>query len=424
MRSTVGGRGTNILLDEFGQQGAANEIWSNTADVGPRIVVSTHYGVGTKFFELCQGHHIKKLVMHWSQHPEKNKGLYKYHTDTNKVEILDKSYKFPPDFKFVMDGTPTGGPFPCIRSPWYDAEEIRRGSRRDVAMHLDIDAKGSTSQFFDKLMIDGLKRDCCDPYWEGDLSFDRDTGKPLDLVPVAGGPLRLWLTPDLHGKVPAASYGAGCDLSTGSGATPSCISMVNANTGEKVMEYANANLDPVAIAPLVVAMCWLFKDQNGDGAFVAWEMQGPGINFGKKVIELGYRNVYYRTAEHALSQKVSDMPGWVPTPNNKRVVLEDYRAALSSRRFVNRSWQALDECLSFEYGPQGKVQHGNEDSSDPTAARENHGDRVIADALAWKMAKGLTRTPGKEAEDEFKPGSLGWRRQLKDERRKAEEAWV
>jgi hypothetical protein len=425
-RSTVGGRATDILLDEFGKQQAASEIWSNTADVGPRIIVSTHYGVGTKFNALCQSGAIDKLVWHWSMHPEKNQGLYRYDPQTNKVEVLDKTYEYPPAFKFVMDGSPTGGPFPHLRSPWYDAECIRRGSARDVAMHLDIDVQGSTSQFFDKLMIDNLKRDCCDPYWEGELSYDRDTGKPLALVPVAGGPLRLWLTPDAHGRIPAAPYGAGGDLSTGSGATPSCLAFFSALTGEKVAEYTNPFIDPIALAPLAVALCWFFADEEGQGAMLAWEMQGPGIKFGQRVIELGYRNVYFRTAEHALSQKVSDIPGWVPTPNNKLVVLTDYRAALSTRQCVNRSAPALDECLSFQYDGAGKVIHGSEksDAVDPSGARENHGDHVVADALGWFMTKRRVRAPGKQQDGGYKMGSLGWRRELREERRKAEEAWA
>ena len=43
------------------------------------------------------------------------------------------------------------------------------------------------------------------------------------------------------------------------------------------------------------------------------------------------------------------------------------------------------------------MEHSREDMDDPTGARVNHGDRVIADALAWKMMKEFYR-PQREQE--------------------------
>lgn len=424
-RAGVGGRATAVFVDEFSQINEDFEVLDRTADTsGCRIFNFTHTGLDTAAYQLSEREDVKKLLMHWSMHPEKNQGLYRYDPETNKVEVLDKSFHYPPDFQFVMDGTP-GGPFAGLRSPFYDAEEKRRHSKRAVAMDLDIDPRGATAQFFDSALIKSLQAStACEPYWQGDISYDRDTGRPLDLIPVRDGPLKLWCHINVKGQPPIDDYGAGADLSTGSGATPSCISIQAASTGEKVLEYTTAFMDPISLAPLVMALCWLFKNEDGEGALLAWEMQGPGIVFGKTVIDLGYRRVYYRTAEHALSMKVSDTPGWVPTPNNQRVMLEDYRAALSTRRFVNRSWRALDECLAFVYDGVGKVRHGGEASvNDPTGARENHGDRVVGDGLAWKMTKTLKRGKPKEEPDQLAPNALGWRRQYHEGQKKTVETW-
>ena len=425
-KAGVGGRATAMFVDEFSQIDEGFEVLHRTADTtGCRIFNFTHTGQGTAAYAHSQRTDVRKLVMHWSQHPEKNRGLYRYNETTNKVDVLDRRFEYPPDFNFVMDGTP-GGPFPGLRSPWYDAEEARRQSRRAVAMDLDIDPRGAAAQFFDAALINALKAEySAPPYWEGELSYDRDTGRPLALEPRKDGYIKLWLNLTKDGTPPMSVYTGGIDLSTGSGATPTCFTILNGKTGEKVMEYANPFIEATAFAPLAVALCWLFKDDTGEGARIAWEMQGPGILFGKRVIEMGYRNVYYRTAEHALSGKVSDQPGWVPTPNNVRVVLEDYRAALSQRLFVNRSWKALDECLSFVYDPTGKVKHDGADSAeDPTGARENHGDRVVADALAWKMAKGIGIVTRRPEEREIPRGSLAYRRLLRDNARRLEDAWA
>jgi hypothetical protein len=173
-----------------------------------------------------------------------------------------------------------------------------------------------------------------------------------------------------------------------------------------------------------VALCRWFVNQAGDGARFAWETQGPGVPFGLKVTELGYRNVYLRRNEFSYSQKQQDTPGWMPTPQNKRALLEEYRAALSSRTFINRSREAVEECLNFVHMPNGAIEHsGTKESEDPTGARANHGDRVIADALAWKMAKDVETAPAPK-DSAFPVGSFGWRRQLAEQRaREAKDGW-
>jgi hypothetical protein len=205
--------------------------------------------------------------------------------------------------------------------------------------------------------------------------------------------------------------------------------VVNAQTREKVLEFADPHIQPADLAPLAVALCWLFKDANGTGALFAWEMQGPGIIFGKRVIELGYRNIYYRMNEQKLTPRTERdgqlTPGWYPSPDAKRTVLEMYRAALHERAFINRSEEALKECLLFRYTPSGRVEHGSESGGDdPSGARENHGDRVIADCLAYKMMKQLGFTGEREREEEVPVGSLAWRRQLHEEQRRREQAWA
>lgn len=423
-KAGVGGRATAIFVDEFSQINEGFEVLHRTADTsGCRIFNFTHVGLDTAAYEMSTRVDVKKVVLHWSMHPEKNRGMYRWDAEAHQVERLDPTYEYPPDYKFVMDGTP-GGPFAGLRSPWYDAEERRRASKRAVAMDLDIDPRGATSQFFDAVLIKHLQATyCTDPYWEGEISFDLDTAKPLGFVPRKGGPLKLWCHLDRWGRPPLSDYGAGADISAGTGATPSCLAIADQTTGEKVLEYTDPFIEPSDFAYVAVALCWAFKNADGEGARLAWEMQGPGIKFGEKVIELGYRNVYYRTDEFSLSKTVSDRPGWVPTRPNKRALLDDYRARLALHQFTNRSWGALDECLSYVYGTGGQVKHGKEDSEDPSGARENHGDHVIADALCNKMIKKKPpAAPDKVVE--VKIGTLQWRRKLAEEQRRREESWA
>lgn len=422
--SGVGGRGTGMFIDEFSRIKEDFALLQGTHDhTRCRIFNGTHLGLGTAFYELSQRVDMHKLILHWSQHPDKRRGLYKFDHSANRLKILDTSYDFPPDYQFVTDGTPTGGPYPGVRSPWYDAECRRRSNRRAVAMDLDIDPTGSVSQVFDPLQIQILRSTyCVPPVWEGELIYDRDKARPIAMHKRAGGKLRLWCNLGYDGKPPLAYCGAGSDLSSGTGTTASTWSCWNAERGEKWAEYADANMRPDEFAALCVSLCWLFKNPEGVGALFAWEFQGPGTVFGNRVVALGYLNVYFRSKEFEIDKRVSDTPGWVPSNDNKRVLLQDYEASLVSRAYINRSDAALAECLAFKYDGRGQVINAKEENveGDPSGARVNHADMAIADALAVKMCKDLARPRPAEQKPGPKVLSLAWRRARADnERREA-----
>jgi len=62
--------------------------------------------------------------------------------------------------------------------------------------------------------------------------------------------------------------------------------------------------------------------------------------------------------------------------------LGEYGYALALGFFVNPCKEALEECLCYMNLPGDKVEHvGASGADDPAGAGENHGDRVIADAL-------------------------------------------
>ncbi len=423
-RAGVGGRASVIFVDEFSQIKEDVEVRQRTASTSDcRFFNGTHVGLGTEFYRLTREPEINKIVMHWSEHPEKKKGLYR--VVDGVVDVLDKQYAYPKDFDFVLDGTPTGGPYPGLRSPWYDAKCKDIGSSRGVAMELDIDPAGSVAQVFDPLLIHGLIREyCCAPYWEGELDHDKETGRPRKLVERQGGKLRLWINPRADHRPPPGRYGAGADIATGVGATPSCVSFASADTGEKVAEYADANIDPADFASLCVALCWLFKDEDGNGARLCWEARGPGENFGQRIMGLGYRNVYYRTPEvSGLVLAAATTPGWVNTPNNLQFTIGQYHKSLKERQYLNRSKAALLECLLFKFDPTGKVVHGEmESKNDPSGARVNHADRVIADALCWKMVDDLGMVSVVQPVPTIPLLSLEWRRRWHEERLREQDA--
>lgn len=407
-RIGVGGRATAILIDEFSQIKEDFEVFHRTADVSNcRIFNFTHTGIGTCAYEISHtdaGKGIRKQIIHWSEHPDKNAGLYRSDGGKGVPIVIDKKYKFPRDFEFVLDGSPSG-PYYGIRSPWYDFEVKRRGSPQAVAMDLDIDPMGSSKQFFGEELIRQLKTLCVAPV-EYDLEYDRRTGVPVRLVARKGGLIRCWC-PLQDGKPAYGFYGAGIDVSAGQGATPSCLTMSHGETGSKILEFCDANIEPRPFAVLAVALCRLFH-----GAKLAWENRGPGTTFGKVAFtELRYVNVYYRTDELDFTREKRDFtkPGWAPESGNKRRLLEEYRTGLSTGQFTNKSVRSFDELRAFSYDQRGNVVHGKEKkSSDPSGANENHADLVISDALSYKMVKDICKHLV-AAEMVALPNSVAWR---------------
>ena len=437
----VGGRATAMGIDEYSQIKEDYEVLHRTSDTtGCRIFNGTHLGLDTAFYELSQRVDMRKLKMHWTSHPDKNHGLYRFDPQTQRVQVLryndqtrevepsPDGYDYGHDYRFVLDGSPTGGPWPGVRSPWYDKECKRKGSTRAIAMDLDIDPKGSVDQFFDVLMVRQLQEVyCLPPYWEGDVAWDKEAGRVKSLSARQGGWLKLWLNLK-DDKPPPSDYVIGCDLSSGSGSTPSCLSIVNCANGEKVGEYTTPFIGPIEMAGLVCALAWFFKNNDQEGAQVIWEMQGPGGTFGQTLTKThGYRNVFFRRNEHVLDGKISDQPGWSVTQESKLHLLEEYREGLHTRQFLNRSKLAMEECLSFKYDGKGFVVHsmqfGKRAEEDPSGSGVNHGDRVIADSLAWKLAKGKQQARKAEAKEEIPEGSLAWRRKLRQDTQREEQIW-
>ena len=452
-RSGVSNRVTIVLGDEFSKMADAEEIWSQTASTGPRLICGTHYGSGTKFHSLTQGRQqIRKQVIHWSRHPIFARGLYRV-DHQGKVEELDAGYSYPPQcpecsriypkqlvgerspccgkdgavlraFDFVRTGEPTGGPYPGVRSPWYDRECKRRNNPQEVASHLDINPKGGVHQFFDALTIERLKAKAKRWLWEGDV----EAGK---LVERAFGPLRLWEFPNVRGQFRPGRYAIACDVATGTSATPSCLAIIDAELRCRVGSYANARIEARPFATLAVDLCNIFTQRDGTGALLGWEFQGPGVNFGIRVDELGYSNVWCQKpstpAVHGVSR--GTRPGWDPSATGAILaVIGGYRDSIQDGTLTEHCVDTLDETLNYVYDSLGVPIHPMKKSKgDPSGSNYNHGDRTTAAAIALMLAKdlGMGRDTIGSGEEAITVGGWQWRRdQAMKEDMEKDGVWV
>jgi hypothetical protein len=469
----VGGRRTAILLDEFSRIEQAAELDFGTADVtNCRIFNFTAHSHGVYAFGLTQDEHKQKLMLHWSMDPRKNRKLYRWDGQTQRMQyfryeqgageavkcgdvvlklVRCEPHEYGPEdadsVNFRSDnGYPEGKPFEPIRdgvlrSPVYDIEDRRRKNRLYMARNWDIDFKGADDRFFSLDMLMEYEREVCRvPTWEGEIECDQTTGQFLGLREKTNGPLRLWFNPDDGWPTSDKGFVAGVDLSYGKGASNSCSSFAEIDSGRKVVEYVTPHEPPEVFAAKTVALCEVLRSYGGMPAFLAWERVGPGEDFGKTVVELGYFNVYYDGATPGQEIKPGRIPGWTPNRNSIRALLGEYDVALRTRRFLNRSSPAVQECACYVETPNGVeyqvaggrgAQAAAGGKMDVSGAKEAHGDRVRADALcnrALKLMGGgaVGDLAKKEAEKSTapKPWTLEGRRQIhRAMQRESESYW-
>lgn len=402
---------TAIALDEFPAVDNGHDILRATRDATHcRLMIGTPAGAAGAYYDtrvkLLDSHPDWVLTIHWTLHPEKAAGLYTTvdGEEGSELLIVDTEYEFPPDYKFIRDGKK--------RSPWYDLQCERAASQQEIAQEVDINYAEAGWNFFDVKLLERLKKEHCrKPLLTGEIVFKPDWKNPEWIQQAGGGRVRLWFDPDVDGLVPKdwTDVVCGVDVATGKGgdmSSSSVASFVRSSNGEKIAEFSTNQMFPDAFCLYVLALCRWFND-----AYLIPEANGPGGQFVKQVIESQYMKVYYRKDDDTkFVAKSSKSIGFWTSKDSKRILLSDYAKALINGSFINRSEVAYEECGQYVHEPNGDIKHSRAKATiDPTAAGENHGDVVIADALACRgisEVKVLQKTEGPAAPP---PNSFGAR---------------
>ncbi len=185
----AGDRASICVVDEHGRMdySIAQSVVENLSDTcNCNIYNSTHfYGTAHPYNQLLVSSKLPVIVLNWERNPEKNQGLYKS-PDYDQIVIADLEYyksiseeafagiekgaaftlsSFMRDIRdnkphllevlekvnFIADGGDAneGG----WRSAWYDSEEARRTSRRDMAQNVDRNPVGAGDMFSHCLVV-------------------------------------------------------------------------------------------------------------------------------------------------------------------------------------------------------------------------------------------------------------------------------
>jgi hypothetical protein len=411
-----GGRKTAILLDEFAAVQNGASICAATADNSAcRIFNSTPGGPGTEFSRIVEEKRARILTLPWWRHPEKAYGA---------KQIYDPKTGKP---KWI--------------SPWYLVEEARR-SKKEMAQEIDMEHAKAGDVFFDVDELDAHKKrhgstaldaGRVEVAGAGEMGEDSKIRmirarepRTIRFVQAPSGPSdgrawpwRLWI-PLIDGRpFQGNTYVMGIDPATGSGDANSVISVAAIETGQKVAEFASANILPEELAEIACFAGIWFGGPRGS-AFMIWENNGVGGAVGRKVVKLGYTNIYFQRTEGSVVEERTLRYGWNSSPKKKLALLVDYRQALATGRFINPSREALDEAKSYVIDEHGELLPGKLVEM-LSGARANHGDRVIADALA-NMA--LKEAPIRMNQTMRAPhGSPAWRFAEYKKNRAREDEW-
>jgi|LUML01.1.fsa_nt_gb hypothetical protein len=382
-----GDRRTAIFFDEFATVEHGGRIESGiTATTDCKLINSTPIGMGNHFAKLWHDpkRSITKKKYHWTMHPEKNWGMYKASMSEGRIKVELLSDPVPPDdYEYIPDGR--------TRSPWYD-EECTRDTPRGIAQEQDCDFSGSGGQFFDPKIISDHMPATRPPVYMGEFVYE--TRVPY-FQSNTRGRLRMWCPLDKSRKdmPPRSTYGIGVDVAAGTGgslASNSVLCVMDLLLGEQVAEFATPDMLPMQLAEYAMELGIWFRDGSKPATMI-WEHQGPGGQFGRVLIESGYRSMYERTPKRDPNKRPNiwreKKPGFHTNRESKRQLLSEFQRGISQGLITIKSDLCLNEmCDYVDRG--GKIFHTASDGkiADPSGAGENHGDRVIAAALVSLLA--------------------------------------
>jgi len=436
----AGNRAKIVLVDECAriEPAVAQYIIDNIHDTSPCCVYnSTHFrwGAAHPYNRLIAGGKVKVVTLGYEENPTKNMGLYTS-PEPDIIEISDIDYyrricpeifnkidKHKPfsnsdlvlqieessleiqekmaEVKFVADGGM--GTFNRPRSIWFDAEEASGRRLQDLAINVLRIPQGSADQFFDHNSLELIRgKYVRDPDIIGKLSYDTIKGKlcNIEFTPGRSKDGLKWWGKLVDGKPdPTHNYIVSCDISRGTGASNSVLTIADVNLHEVVGLYVDPFIDVPDFAEYAIAICKWCKGGTR-GAFLIWEGNGPGDTFASRVKKLGYPFIYYRVNESTRARKkaTNPLPGWWSTTGmngTKNKLLGEFDAALAESLKDERMYpyliihdnQTVNELNDYIFlGDRVDVGLASQ-ALETSGAKFAHGDRVISAALVMLALK-------------------------------------
>jgi hypothetical protein len=397
-----GGRAMVFGMDEHAKhpRGPDRDALAATQPITRcRIFISTPRGRNGAYYDIVHDETIEEPVLYlsWRDNPTQNRGLYHIikgtpvAVDEEKYGPLFPEYRDHDKWIKLKERLLERGydlTSELSRSKWYDEECLRPGADPVlVAQEYDMVFGAEGAQYFAEALINRLKNHVRRPT-RGEFRVDAES-----LMGIwnenPDGRFKLWCDLDIRGTPPMGEYVVANDVCSGIGGSDtsnSAITVFNRRTGEKVAAFASPLVKPYELAEVAIALCRWFCNYRGDPAFLIWEANGYGEEFRTRVERSTFQNYYRRTPKGSpLHSRHSDKAGY--WTYKRSYLLGPYREALFEGYFDNPEMEAVEELRQYQMGADGEPFHvGSENKEDTAGAKGAHGDRVIADALAWEAS--------------------------------------
>ena len=365
-----GGRKTWYLVDEAAAISKAENVEASLSNnTACQVWVSTPHGPNTQFHRRIIEKRGRLIQLPWYRHPEKAAGAKQIYDEAGRVRWT---------------------------SPWYRGLD-KKFSRKTIAQEVDMDHGQAGDMVFDYTELQRHRQDHETGFLlRGDLITNQKVNDEQEIELLQQmNPDYLMLMPDHkrapwrfwcelpHGRPPQYwTYVFGIDVSNGTGASNSVISVLAVETNQIVAKFWDAFTPPEQMAVLV-ARAGIWFGGLRPPAFIVWENNGPGGIMGRKLVGMSYPTFYRQRSESLVRSKKTPRWGWHSSKEQKIQLLGLYRDALRRDDIINPCVESLDEAADYIYDPSSGTPIPSVLREETAGGRSLHGDHVIADALCW-----------------------------------------
>lgn len=354
-----------LVADEAAFLPIDDQQWLAAAygTVNSVLWISTHKGTANLFYRMTRDEESRliRISSWWWDNPRCRRGLYRI--VKGKVEFLDPDYKWPVDYfnnpkLFKLEEFIQGR----LRSPWVDRQFMRPGIDPLVVIE---ELYGLSALQSRKLLRASVIRS----------ARATAAAKP----PMAKGFLRNgdWID-DPEGDVwtwfnPATPPGL-CVIGVDPALTEItgayfAASAVDFKTGEQVLSYRSRTVSADEFPRII---CEIGRWLAGGGAlpYIACESQGPA----GQIFLAGAQRLRYKALA---SDPNKETPGFGNTDRGVTWITEWGRGVRVGEHFA-RDPRLADDADGYEFNDKWDLVY---------TGRDGHGDLLIADAIAWHVAK-------------------------------------
>ena len=381
-----GDRKYRIRFDELAVWKCDQAAWSGTADsTNCRTALSTPNGSSNTYAILAKSN-IKKVTLHWTQHPKKNIGAY-YLNFREKIPV-DLAKDNNRAFELWLLNRDRLAPEPYIgsfmRSPWYDAECARRKKPKEVAQELDIDYHMSGSPFFNLRKLDKqriwtiIQRETPTniiPYGRFVRAMAVEIDHKWGIRETEAGWLKVYEYPK-----PGGQYIVSGDTAEGLEKSDETVGIVQDKYTGNVVAVFNGQYTPDDHATKLFQVGKLYNNSK-----IAPENNNHGYSVCSDLKQLDCDLYWSFKIDKKTKLRVPTKAGFTTTSESRPAMLDQMSEELDKEAAELRDEDLISQCRTFINNPKGKAE-ADGDFLDDLIMAKAIGSQVIKD-YPYKIPK-------------------------------------